>query len=104
MGLQTVLPGHGEIIENGSRRAKQLLAIINQRRIAVMEFLKNGEQTPARIGRKIFPGLLPGRLFNAISEVMAHLEILEADGLVHRAGEHPIRFSTLKPVKTGHRL
>jgi glyoxylase-like metal-dependent hydrolase (beta-lactamase superfamily II) len=93
MGLQIALPGHGEIIENGSKKARQLLGIIQQRRIAVIDSLKEGEQTPVKISRKLFPLLLPGRLFNAVSEISAHLEMLETEGLVHKVGKHPVCYS-----------
>lgn len=93
IGLQIALPGHGEVIENGSKKARQLLGIIQQRRTAVIESLKEGEQTPVKISRKLFPVLLPGRLFNAVSEISAHLEILETEGLVHKVGKHPVRYS-----------
>ena len=93
MGLQIALPGHGEIIENGSEKTRQLLGLIDKRRTAVIDALKEGAQTPVKISRKLFPLLLPGRLFNAVSEIEAHLEILEAEGFACRVGEHPARYS-----------
>jgi glyoxylase-like metal-dependent hydrolase (beta-lactamase superfamily II) len=94
-GLQITLPGHGEIIGNGSERARQILTVISRRRKAILRLLKKPGQTPVEISRRLFPDLLPGRLFNAISEVTAHLEILEEDGFVRRVGDNPVRFSAL---------
>jgi glyoxylase-like metal-dependent hydrolase (beta-lactamase superfamily II) len=94
-GLQITLPGHGDIIMDGSERAKQILALIRRRRKAVLHFLEESEQTSVSISHGLFPDLLPGRLFNAVSEVTAHLELLEEDRLVQRVGEHPARFFAL---------
>lgn len=92
-GLRVALPGHGEIIADGSGRARQILAVISRRRKAILRLLKRPGQTPVEISRRLFPDLLPGRSFNAISEIMAHLELLEEDGLVRRVGDNPVRFS-----------
>jgi hypothetical protein len=92
-GLQLALPGHGEIIEDGSRRARQILQVISERRKTILHFLKKPYQTPVEISHRLFPDLLPGRLFNAVSEVTAHLEILEENRLIQRVSNHPTRFS-----------
>ncbi len=92
-GLRLALPGHGEIVQNGSKKAQQILLVINGRRDMILRFLEKPDQTPVEISHRLFPDLLPGRLFNAVSEVIAHLEILEEDGLIHRVGNHPARFS-----------
>ncbi|OPY73699.1 MAG: Hydroxyacylglutathione hydrolase [Syntrophorhabdus sp. PtaU1.Bin058] len=94
-GLQIALPGHGEIIADGSERARHILAVISRRRKAILRLLKKPGQTPAEISRRLFPDLLPGRLFNALSEITAHLEILEEGSLVRRVGDNPVRFSAL---------
>jgi glyoxylase-like metal-dependent hydrolase (beta-lactamase superfamily II) len=92
-GLRLALPGHGAIIQDGSKKAQQILQVINGRRNMILRLLKQPNQTPVEISHRLFPDLLPGRLFNAVSEVMAHLEILEEDGLIHRVGNHPTHFS-----------
>src|SRR5208283_5477020 len=91
MNLHAVLPGHGEIMEDGMKRILDILSVIDQRREVILDILKEPRQTPVEIGHWLFPGLLPGRLFNAISEITAHLEILEEDRLVARVGDHPAR-------------
>jgi glyoxylase-like metal-dependent hydrolase (beta-lactamase superfamily II) len=92
LGLKIALPGHGEIITDATKRARQLLDTIHKRQRTILDFLEE-EQTPFMISRLLFSGMLPGMLFNAVSEVTAHLEILEQQGLVHKVGEHPARFS-----------
>jgi len=92
-GLRLALPGHGEIIQDASEKAQQILLVINERRNMILRFLKKPYQTPVEISHRLFPNLLPGRLFNAVSEVIAHLEILEENGLIHRVANHPTRFS-----------
>jgi glyoxylase-like metal-dependent hydrolase (beta-lactamase superfamily II) len=92
-GLRLALPGHGEIVQDGSKKAQQILLVINERRNMILRFLKKPDQTPVEISHRLFPDLLPGRLFNAVSEVIAHLDILEESGLVHKVANHPTRFS-----------
>ena len=92
MRLKLALPGHGEIIWDGSEKAKEILVIIDQRREAILHFLKGAPQTAAEMSHKLFPDLLPGQLFNAISEVTAHVEILEEEGLIQRTGHYPIQY------------
>jgi len=93
LNLRIVLPGHGEIIEDGTKRIEDILSVIDQRREIILHILKEPRQTPVEISHRLFPDLLPGRLFNAVSEIAAHLEILEEDRLVARVGNHPVRFS-----------
>ncbi len=97
MGLRIGLPGHGEIIENASKKARDILNVIEQRREVIIHILRDSSYTLVEIGHKLFPDLLPGRLFNAVSEIAAHLEILEEDHLVARVGKHPARFC-LRPT------
>ncbi len=97
MNLHIALPGHGDIIEDGMKRIQDILSMIGQRREIILHILKDPRQTPVEISHRLFPDLLPGRLFNAVSEVTGHLEILEEDRLVARVGNHPARFS-LKPT------
>jgi glyoxylase-like metal-dependent hydrolase (beta-lactamase superfamily II) len=92
MNQRIILPGHGEIIEDGTKRIEDILSMIDQRRKLILHILKEPGQTPVEIGRRLFPDLLPGRLFNAVSEITAHLEILEQDRLVARVGNDPARF------------
>ena len=92
MNLRIVLPGHGEIIEDGTKRIEDILSMIDQRRKIILHILKEPSQTTVEISRRLFPDLLPGRLFNAVSEITAHLEILEQDRLVARVGNDPARF------------
>jgi glyoxylase-like metal-dependent hydrolase (beta-lactamase superfamily II) len=94
-GLRITLPGHGEIITDGAERARQLLGLIYERRKTIFDLLEEDEQTPFAISCRLFSDILPGMLFNAISEVSAHLELLEKQGLVRKVGEHPVRFSRL---------
>ncbi len=95
MDLRIVLPGHGAIIENSSKKAQDILGVIERRREAIIRILRGSGCTAVEIGHKLFPDLLPGRLFNAVSEITAHLAILEESRLVARVGNHPARFSLM---------
>jgi glyoxylase-like metal-dependent hydrolase (beta-lactamase superfamily II) len=97
MGLRVALPGHGEIIEDVSKNAGDILNVIEQRRDAIIHILEVSRCTVVEIAHKLFPDLLPGRLFNAVSEVTAHLEVLEEDRLLTKVGNQPPRFC-LRPA------
>jgi glyoxylase-like metal-dependent hydrolase (beta-lactamase superfamily II) len=91
--LQITLPGHGMIINDGSEEARKMLSMIDKRRQLILHFMEEPDQTPADISRKLFSRLSPAKSFNGISEITAHLEMLEKDGRVCRTGSRPVRFS-----------
>ena len=97
MGLPIALPGHGEIIEDAPQKARDILDVIAQRREAIIDILRVSSSTVVEIARKLFPELLPAGLFSAVSEITAHLEVLEEDRLLTRVGNHPPRFC-LRPA------
>jgi len=80
MDLRVALPGHGQIIQEPSRKIDSLLGLIDARRKAVLAVLKKGSHTPVEIAREIFPHLPLEALFRAVSDVMGHLEMLEMEG------------------------
>ena len=95
MNLQVALPGHGQIIQEPSKKIDSLLGLIDERRKAVLAVLKKGSHTPVEIAREIFPRLPMEALFRAVSDVMGHLEMLEEAGLAERRGGNPLYFSAV---------
>jgi glyoxylase-like metal-dependent hydrolase (beta-lactamase superfamily II) len=93
MKLKIALPGHGKIIRDPVKKIDDFLSLIDRRRAAVRRILKKGNMTPLQITHELFPSLPPEGLFRAVSDVMAHLEMLEKDGLVERRGAHPLYFA-----------
>ncbi len=96
MNLCLALPGHGEMLVNPSERIQDLLGLIEDRSRSIMAVLKEqNNQTIFEIVKKLFPKLPGDQIFLAVSEVLAHLEILEDDGLVKRNGKIHARFSAI---------
>jgi glyoxylase-like metal-dependent hydrolase (beta-lactamase superfamily II) len=82
MGLQLVLPGHGELIEDPNTRIDLLIQFIEERKALVYDIVSSGPQTLFRMVKKLFPRLRRYELFLAVSELIGHLEVLEEEGRV----------------------
>jgi glyoxylase-like metal-dependent hydrolase (beta-lactamase superfamily II) len=82
MNLKILLPGHGGIIQDPSKKIQDRLKTIDRRRLAILHTLTKRSQTALEITRQLFPNLPQDRLFIGVLDVMSHLELLEADGLV----------------------
>lgn len=93
MNLKILLPGHGPIIQDASKRIDGRLKVINKRRLAILRALKGGSQTAGQIALRLFPDLPQIQFFHAILEVLNHLELLEKDLLVERGDGTPTYFS-----------
>lgn len=84
LGARHLYPGHGdhtpkvdEVIARTQRHHEQ-----RQRRIR--RFLRDGPLTPHALLEKFFPHLPDGRLWQAMAEVVGHVDQLEEDGAVVR--------------------
>ena len=93
MNLKILLPGHGRIIQDPSKRIEDRLKAIDERRSAILRTLKKGSQSAAQITRQVFPNLPQTHLFRGIFDVLNHLELLEEDVLVERRDGIPTYFS-----------
>jgi glyoxylase-like metal-dependent hydrolase (beta-lactamase superfamily II) len=89
MNLKILLPGHGGIIQDPSKRIEDRLKAIDKRRLAVLRTLKKRNQTAIQITRQVFPNLPQAHLFIGIVEVLSHLELLEEDVFVERRDDIP---------------
>jgi glyoxylase-like metal-dependent hydrolase (beta-lactamase superfamily II) len=95
MNLKTLLPGHGGIIQDPSKKIKDRLKVIEEKRLTILRTLKKGSQSAVQITRQLFPNLPQARLFIGVLEVMSHLELLEEDHLVKRREGIPTYFSPI---------
>jgi hypothetical protein len=95
MNLKALLPGHGSIIQDPSKKIGGRLKAIDEKRLAILRTLKKGSQTAVQITRQLFPNLPQTRLFIGVLEVMSHLELLEEDHLVERRDGPPTYFSLI---------
>ncbi len=92
MNLHTILPGHGELFEDGLKRLQYMSKAMHHRQMAILSILEEPNLTPVDITHKFFPNLIPGRLFNAVSEIVNYLKILNEEKMVFMTDKHPIRF------------
>jgi glyoxylase-like metal-dependent hydrolase (beta-lactamase superfamily II) len=94
MNLNLVLPGHGGLLENPSGRIEELIGLIRQRRELITAALeKYSDRTPFEMVKKIFPAVSGEQLFLAVSEIMAHLQVLLHEGIAKKTGDDPLRFA-----------
>ncbi len=98
MDLRLILPGHGGLIKNPGKRITALLGFINDRARQIMGVLrKRPGLTVFEIAREIFPELPRDQIFLAVSEIVAHLEILEHKGVAAcRNQDSPVRFMLIR--------
>jgi glyoxylase-like metal-dependent hydrolase (beta-lactamase superfamily II) len=90
LGVRRVLPGHGEVVEEPERlfeRFEKHHARRAQRVRAALE--ADGPMSVYDVAKAMFPRIPPRRLGQAITELLGHLDILEAAGEVEvlRDGE-----------------
>jgi glyoxylase-like metal-dependent hydrolase (beta-lactamase superfamily II) len=96
MHLELALPGHGDLIENPGERIMELLGFMDARARQIITVLREGSRlTVFDIVREVFPELSRDQLFLAVSEIFAHLEILEDLGVARRSQDLPPRFTAL---------
>ncbi len=95
MGLALALPGHGEVMRDPRERISTLLGFMNARTKQVMDILgTRPDMTIYEIVEGIFPELPRDEIFLAVSEVFAHLDLLEGKGVVLRKSESvPSRYT-----------
>lgn len=85
------LPGHGPPVEDVPGLIDQRLRFHHQRGQEILKVLQKGPRTPYEISLELFPHLDPINRFLAISEVIGHLDILEAEGKVSSLVENKVR-------------
>jgi glyoxylase-like metal-dependent hydrolase (beta-lactamase superfamily II) len=95
LSLKIAFPGHGKVILNPSKAIDDLLSLITGRRKAIHRILQKGSLTPFQVTSEIFPKLPREGLFRAVSDVMAHLEMLQDEGLAKRKKGTPIYFTAV---------
>ena len=82
LDARQVLTGHGPPIEDHRALVAERLAMHRRRLERIYGFLTDGSRTPYEICRALFPDLTRHDVFLGMSEVIAHLDLLEAEGRV----------------------
>jgi glyoxylase-like metal-dependent hydrolase (beta-lactamase superfamily II) len=82
--VDLVLPGHGPPFGRHREVIDALLGFYGKRRERIREMLAEGARTAWEVTQGLFPRARPGDAFLAVSESIANLEVMEAEGEVVR--------------------
>ncbi len=89
--IALALPGHGPPIEDVPGLIERRLSFHEQRAKEILQVLRREPLTPYEISLELFPQLDPINRFLALSEVIGHLDMLEAEGKVSSLLEDGVR-------------
>jgi glyoxylase-like metal-dependent hydrolase (beta-lactamase superfamily II) len=83
--VSEALPGHGQPVYDHRRLVDDILAHHTRRGQLILQHLQGGDKSVYELGLALFGRELPGvQFFLVMSEVIGHLDILEAEGKVRR--------------------
>lgn len=91
MDVALALPGHGPVIDQPRELVAERIAFHQARAAALLACLQKGPATVYELTLALFPELDPINRFLAVSEVMGHLDLLEAEGKVKSCSEGALR-------------
>ena len=94
-GYTRAWPGHRGPIVDPPGRAADIVAHHRRRTERVLEVLSDGPATPWAVSDELFGSLSDIHVLHGPGEAFAHLEHLEAGGIVGRAGPDGRRFERL---------
>lgn len=89
MGLKVVYPGHGDVVTDPDELIRSTVEHHLKRKVEVAGYLNDEGQTPYQIAEKMFTTKMDYEAFLAVSEVVAHLDLVVEDGdgeIVERDG------------------
>ncbi len=93
LDLGVCLPGHGVPFADHRPVIDNILKQQDRRTRQIVELVEQGEDTPYRISRKLFPKLPTRNIHLGLSIAIGHLEVLEDEGRVMRdASDGVLRF------------
>jgi glyoxylase-like metal-dependent hydrolase (beta-lactamase superfamily II) len=84
LGAKHLYPGHGEHTPEVNAVIERTLRHHEQRQRRIRRFLRGGPLTPHALLEKFFPHLPDGRLWQAMAEIVGHVDQLEEDGAIVR--------------------
>jgi glyoxylase-like metal-dependent hydrolase (beta-lactamase superfamily II) len=80
MGLQLVYPGHGDPVTDPGALIASMIEHHTKRKAAVAAHLDDAGKTPYEIAMEVYPEVRHYDKFLAVSEVVAHLDLVVEDG------------------------
>jgi glyoxylase-like metal-dependent hydrolase (beta-lactamase superfamily II)/8-oxo-dGTP pyrophosphatase MutT (NUDIX family) len=84
--VSVLLPGHGPAVAHPYDKIDQYIAHRLEREANILQAVREGASTAAEIVARVYTDVNPKALSMAERAVLAHLEKLEADGLVEHDG------------------
>jgi glyoxylase-like metal-dependent hydrolase (beta-lactamase superfamily II) len=98
LGARRYLPAHGGPIADGAAFARALLAHRELRNRQIVDAVNGGAHSIANLLRRIYPTLSPKLRLAAMLNLRAHVEYLDAQGLITmRRGVFGLRLSPARP-------
>jgi ribonuclease/clavin/mitogillin len=85
--VRVLLCGHGAAVANPASKIEEYIAHRLERERNILRAVREGAQTPEEIVARVYTDVNPKAHAWAARAVVAHLEKLEEDGLVSRAGD-----------------
>jgi hypothetical protein len=85
--VRVLFGGHGAAIGNPRAKIEEYIAHRLEREANIFRAVRDGVGTPREIVERVYTGVSPKLHAMAERAVVAHLEKLEADGLVGRADD-----------------
>jgi glyoxylase-like metal-dependent hydrolase (beta-lactamase superfamily II) len=78
------LPGHGDVIAEGRKTARALLAHRQSRNAEILDGLDHGADTPKKLVDRMYQGISPKLRPAALATLQAHLDYLVESGAIAR--------------------
>jgi glyoxylase-like metal-dependent hydrolase (beta-lactamase superfamily II) len=82
--LSLILPAHGDPIWNPKARIAEICDHHEIRKARLYDLIRGEKKTPFQLHMDLFNDRTPGQVSLGISEVTAHLELLESEGKVKK--------------------
>jgi endoribonuclease LACTB2 len=95
LGPAQILPAHGPRIEDSGPLIHEYINHRDERERQVLAAVSEGRATIVAIAEHIYVGLIPALHVMARETVLAHLQKLEAEGLVYHDGDRWLRASSM---------
>lgn len=90
--ITLALPAHGDLISDHRQLITSLMDHHQQRKCQITRLISQEELTAYEISRRLFGDLHPLEVFLGISEVLAHLEILQREQKLYSAKKGTIAY------------
>jgi glyoxylase-like metal-dependent hydrolase (beta-lactamase superfamily II) len=87
LGVCTIYPGHGPVVDDGQAKLAEYLAHRAEREQQILDVLGDGPQSAESIVGAVYPDLPPALLGHAARNVRAHLGKLADEGRIGRGAD-----------------